>query len=43
MSKALETKFNDIVFKNPVLTASGTFGFGREFEEYYDLAELGGL
>ncbi|MDO4289220.1 MAG: dihydroorotate dehydrogenase [Eubacterium sp.] len=43
MSKRLETKFNDILFKNPVATASGTFGFGREFEAYYDLAKLGGL
>ena len=43
MSKVLETRFNDIVFKNPVVTASGTFGFGREFEKYYDLAALGGL
>ncbi|MEG0379143.1 MAG: dihydroorotate dehydrogenase [Eubacterium sp.] len=42
-ANCLETKFNDIVFKNPVLTASGTFGFGREFEDYYDLAKLGGL
>lgn len=43
MSKRLETKFNDILFKNPVIPASGTFGFGREFEAYYDLARLGGL
>lgn len=39
----LETRFNDIVFKNPVLTASGTFGFGREYEQFYDLEKLGGL
>lgn len=43
MSTMLETKFNDIILKNPVLTASGTFGFGREYEEYYDLSLLGGL
>jgi len=29
--------------KNPVLTASGTFGFGREFAPYVDLAGLGGV
>ncbi|MBN2141147.1 MAG: dihydroorotate dehydrogenase [Desulfovibrionaceae bacterium] len=29
--------------KNPVLTASGTFGFGLEFEPYGDLAVLGGI
>lgn len=43
MTKVLETKFNDILFKNPVVPASGTFGFGREFEEFYDLSKLGGL
>jgi len=29
--------------KNPVLTASGTFGYGLEFEPYYGLERLGGL
>jgi dihydroorotate dehydrogenase (NAD+) catalytic subunit len=29
--------------KNPVIAASGTFGFGREFSEYYDLGRLGGI
>jgi dihydroorotate dehydrogenase (NAD+) catalytic subunit len=43
MSKQLETKFGDILFKNPVVPASGTFGFGREYEAYYDLEKLGGL
>jgi dihydroorotate dehydrogenase (NAD+) catalytic subunit len=32
-----------LVFQNPVLTASGTFGYGREFEALTDLAALGGL
>ena len=32
-----------IKLKNPVLTASGTFGFGREFAELYDLNLLGGV
>jgi dihydroorotate dehydrogenase (NAD+) catalytic subunit len=43
MSNRLETKFAEILFKNPVIPASGTFGFGREYEAYYDLAKLGGL
>ncbi|MGL4606916.1 MAG: dihydroorotate dehydrogenase [Eubacteriaceae bacterium] len=43
MTHVLETKFNNIFFKNPVVPASGTFGFGREYEAYYDLEELGGL
>lgn len=30
-------------FKNPILTASGTFGFGEEFSEIYDLSILGGI
>jgi dihydroorotate dehydrogenase (NAD+) catalytic subunit len=29
--------------KNPVLTASGTFGFGEEYGEFYDLKELGAV
>lgn len=36
-------KFLGTIFKNPVLVASGTFGFGREFEEFIDLSELGGI
>ncbi|MGI6586664.1 MAG: dihydroorotate dehydrogenase [Gracilibacteraceae bacterium] len=32
-----------INLKNPVLTASGTFGFGREYSGYYDLSKLGGI
>ncbi len=30
-------------FKNPVLTASGTFGYGLEFEPYFDIGRLGGF
>lgn len=29
--------------KNPVIAASGTFGFGREFDELYDISCLGGI
>lgn len=29
--------------KNPVVVASGTFGFGREYSQFYDLSELGGI
>lgn len=39
----LITKAMGIEFKNPVLTASGTFGFGEEFSEIYDLSLLGGI
>ena len=32
-----------VQLKNPVITASGTFGFGREFNELYDIGALGGV
>ena len=32
-----------VTFKNPVLTASGTFGSGLEYAEFIDLAGLGGI
>lgn len=33
----------DLNFKNPVLTASGTFGYGPEFTDFIDIAKLGGI
>ena len=33
----------DLHFKNPVLTASGTFGYGSEFEDFIDVSRLGGI
>ncbi|WP_234121714.1 dihydroorotate dehydrogenase [Clostridium hydrogenum] len=30
-------------FKNPVIAASGTFGFGQEYANYYDVSKLGGI
>ena len=30
-------------FKNPVIAASGTYGFGREFHELYDIGQIGGV
>ena len=32
-----------VQLKNPVIAASGTFGFGREFHELYDIGTLGGV
>ena len=32
-----------VEFKNPVVVASGTFGFGREYGQLYDLSQLGGI
>jgi dihydroorotate dehydrogenase (NAD+) catalytic subunit len=39
----LSVKINDVEFKNPILTASGTFGFGEEFSDIYDINILGGI
>jgi len=30
-------------FKNPVIAASGTFGFGEEYNDFYDVSKLGGI
>ncbi len=30
-------------FKNPIIAASGTFGFGKEYHEFYDISILGGV
>ena len=32
-----------VAFKNPVIAASGTFGFGREYNEFYPISKLGGI
>lgn len=32
-----------LMLKNPVLTASGTFGYGMEFQDFFNLNELGGF
>ncbi|MFZ0614289.1 MAG: dihydroorotate dehydrogenase [Desulfobacterales bacterium] len=39
----LSVDIGGIRLRNPVLTASGTFGYGREFETYVDLNRLGGI
>jgi len=39
----LTTRLGRITLKNPVLTASGTCGYGREYEPYLDLSLLGGF
>jgi dihydroorotate dehydrogenase (NAD+) catalytic subunit len=36
-------KIGDLEFKNPVMTASGTFGYGPEFEDFIDIDRLGGI
>ena len=42
-SPDLRVDIGGLVLKNPVMTASGTFGYGREFAELVDLTRLGAL
>jgi dihydroorotate dehydrogenase (NAD+) catalytic subunit len=39
----LDINICGINFKNPVIAASGTFGFGREYMDFYDTGRLGGV
>jgi len=39
----LNVRIKDLLFKNPVLTASGTCGFGEEIADFIDLTRLGGV
>lgn len=39
----LSVNIGELRFKNPVLTASGTFGYGEEFADFVDLERLGGF
>ncbi len=39
----LSVEICGVKLKNPVIAASGTFGFGREFDEVYDIGCLGGI
>ena len=39
----LEVNVAGVTFKNPITTASGTFGSGAEYEEFVDLAALGAV
>ena len=39
----LEVKIHNLKLKNPVMTASGTFGYGEEFADFIDINRLGGI
>jgi len=39
----MKVTINNVEFKNPVIAASGTFGFGEEFNNFYDVGILGGI
>ena len=39
----LSVKIGSLKLKNPVLTASGTFGYGRDYDDYLNIDQLGGI
>jgi len=39
----LGISIGSLKFKNPVITASGTFGYGSEFDDFIDVSRLGGI
>ena len=39
----LKVSIGGLELKNPVMTASGTFGYGEEFADFFDLSRLGGF
>ena len=43
MTPDLSVRLGPLSLKNPVMTASGTFGYGLEFLPYYAIGELGGI
>ena len=40
---SLSVKIGALELRNPVMTASGTFGYGLEFQDFVDLSRLGGI
>jgi len=43
MGIGLGVTIGKLTMKNPVMTASGTFGYGREYAEFFDLSRLGAI
>ena len=39
----LSTDLGELYLKNPVMTASGTFGYGEEYSDFIDISSLGGI
>lgn len=39
----LNVQIGNLNLKNPVMTASGTFGYGKEYSDFIDLGKLGGI
>ncbi len=43
MNTELKTQIGSLILNNPIMTASGTFGYGQEFEPFVDLDSLGAV
>lgn len=43
MSERLQVKLGNLKLENPIMPASGCFGFGREYSKLYDLSKLGAI
>jgi dihydroorotate dehydrogenase (NAD+) catalytic subunit len=43
LNSKLKVDIGGVDLKNPIMTASGTFGYGKEFDELIDLNQLGGI
>lgn len=43
MNSDMSVKIAGVILKNPVITASGTFGYGKEHAEYVDLNQIGAI
>ena len=39
----LSARVGSVLLKNPVMSASGTFGYGLEFMPFYDISRLGAV
>ena len=39
----LRVNIGKLSLKNPVMTASGTFGYGVEYADFFDISRLGGI
>ena len=39
----LNINIGKLQLKNPVMTASGTFGYGTEYSDFMDLSRIGGI
>lgn len=39
----LNVNIGELQMKNPVMTASGTFGYGEEFADFIDISRIGGI